>query len=946
MEPTGDRPDAISRPEVTEIERRLARNALRAEMFGAAPEPVRIGRYAIEKRLGAGGMGTVYRARDEELARVVAIKVLHHGDLGAGDRRLAREAQAMAQLSHPNVVQVHDVGTVEGQVFVAMELVDGETLRVWLRSERTWREIVEVFLQAGRGLAAAHAAGLVHRDFKPENVLVGEDGRVRVLDFGLARGPAQGGSERPAAAIIGPASTLAGTPAYLAPELIERGTYDARSDQFSFCVALFEALYAARPFQGESVPELLTAITEGSPGERPQGASAPQWLDHVIRRGLARDPDERWPSMDALLDACTTRLQRRSRGLWALGSVLFLVAVLILATRSPMACQALDEPMLAVWNDEVAAQVEGALVPESEALVGLLRDELDARSGRWTSAAQDACQAHTDGQLSTELYDLQVACLERVRGGFAALVEVLGESNTQTVNDALQAVYRLDNAEDCADLDALLLRARSLAPPDDEETRVHVEAARSKLQRVRALHDTGVFPAALALANEIEVTAQAIAYPPLTAEALAHLGREQEASGLHEDAQQTLLRGLWIAEETNHNEVLLDILSELVRVLGEAQSLPDEALRWSQLARARLRRTRPRDAGRLAALLNRRAAVFMRRGEFARARTEFEASLEHLARLHGHEHHAYGQALHNVATALDELGQLDDAREKYLESLAILAQTLGEEDPALAVCLNSLGSLERRLGRLDAAQAYLDRARALLERAGMTGHEKYGLILVALGSLAEDREQWELADERYREALTALEHALGPRHTFVAMTRMNQGNVLRARGHQLEAIAAYRQSLATLEALAVDASLISMVLVNLGESLVEVADYAGANEVLLRALSLTEDSRGSDDPQLAEPLTALGRLELARGDCQAARTRLRRAASLQSKAETAPSERRETQRLLVSALAASSDASERALARELMSTHNDNPAIELPAGEERETLARTECRLP
>ena len=275
----------------------------------------RVGRYVIERVLGTGGMGAVYLARDPELHRRVAIKLLH-ASLSAHPEhqaRFLREAQAMASVSHPHVVTVHDILTWEDQLLVAMEYVEGTTLREWMKAPRSTRQVVELFRKAGAGLAAAHAAGLVHRDFKPANVLLGEDGAVRVTDFGLARA-AEAGVEAPLpasasepAGLLGQDITqtglLMGTPGYMAPEQMKLEPVDARGDQFSFCVALHEALYGVRPFAGRTLEELYPAI-EAQRFQKPRGgARVPPWLDAVVRRGLRRAPEERFPSMQALLQA-------------------------------------------------------------------------------------------------------------------------------------------------------------------------------------------------------------------------------------------------------------------------------------------------------------------------------------------------------------------------------------------------------------------------------------------------------------------------------------------------------------------------------------------------------------------------------------------------------------------------------------------------------------------
>jgi serine/threonine protein kinase len=315
-----------------------------------------VGRYVVESWIGAGSMGDVYAAHDPDLDRRVAIKVLRaRGSDRAAESvatRMRREAQAMARLSHQNVVTVYDVGTFEGCVFVAMELVDGGTLRAWRREQpRSWREVLGVFEHAGLGLAAAHAAGLVHRDFKPDNVLVGRDGRVRVTDFGLARAVREEGEgsprEEPAGAPPAPAlhdtitrtGTLVGTPAYMAPEQLAGATADARSDMFGFCVALHEALYGRRPFAGATVAELRVSAASESLPAPPRGSGVPAYLHRALSVGLRRTPEQRYDSMETLL--AVLRPPRRARPVVAvaIGVPLALLAAVVLVRGTPSTSQ-------------------------------------------------------------------------------------------------------------------------------------------------------------------------------------------------------------------------------------------------------------------------------------------------------------------------------------------------------------------------------------------------------------------------------------------------------------------------------------------------------------------------------------------------------------------------------------------------------------------------------
>ncbi|MBC8072248.1 MAG: serine/threonine protein kinase, partial [Deltaproteobacteria bacterium] len=305
-------------PDAVGLDEEILAATVRARLFGG--QPFCVGRFALEGRIGSGGMGVVYLGRDPDLQRPVAIKLLRP-DLTLGDAtharaRMLREAQAMARLRHPNVVVVHEVGEHDGGIYLAMEYVPGTTLRGWLAaSPRTPREILAAYVQAGRGLAAAHAASLVHRDLKPDNVLVGEDGRICVTDFGLATMPADivpatasdssGEHPRHASAITLSSSGgagIAGTLAYMAPECLDARPATAASDQYSFCTALYEALWGRRP-HGDTLESIATAFVERRPPVPPRERGVSRGIRAAVLRGLSHDPRERFPDMAALLAA-------------------------------------------------------------------------------------------------------------------------------------------------------------------------------------------------------------------------------------------------------------------------------------------------------------------------------------------------------------------------------------------------------------------------------------------------------------------------------------------------------------------------------------------------------------------------------------------------------------------------------------------------------------------
>lgn len=299
-----------------ELERRRVRARLSASLFGASPQPVRLGRYEISGRIGSGGMSVVYAARDPLLGRDVALKVVAPALVDPARRRecqqrLQREGEALAALAHPNVVSVFDVGETADGVFLALELVEGQSVGDWLRAEpRPWRAALEVMLAAGEGLAAAHEVGLVHRDVTPRNIVMNARGDARVVDFGLVGAlPDEDSARAPIAptSLTRTGATL-GTPPYMAPEQWLRGTVDARTDQFGFCATLFEAVHGTRAFDGAELAQLEQAITSGAIRPRPAHTDAPAWLDELVRRGMSVDPEARHESIRALLTQIRDRL--------------------------------------------------------------------------------------------------------------------------------------------------------------------------------------------------------------------------------------------------------------------------------------------------------------------------------------------------------------------------------------------------------------------------------------------------------------------------------------------------------------------------------------------------------------------------------------------------------------------------------------------------------------
>ncbi len=487
------------------------------------PEGHEVGRYIVHGRLGRGGMGTVYRAEDTELARPVALKRLHATANAETRARLVREARAAAQLAHPNVVTVYEVGDDHGAPFIAMELVDGVTLTAWIaETPRPWRAVTAMLAQAGRGLAAAHARGLVHRDFKPDNVLIERSaaqgrgaidsaGRARVADFGLARAGDEVRGLLPTSDVrlgrLTETGALAGTPAYLAPELVAGEPPDARSDQYAFAIALYEGLHGQHPFAGATAPALWAAMAAGEirAGARP----VPAWLDRHVRRGLAVDPAARFPDVASFVAAIEPPAKRHTAKLVAGGVAVAgaIVATLVLTrTAPPDRCAAAGAPIAKVWTER-RAQIAAALGAGNPALASL-----DAFATRWQDAAGDACRAHDPSDLG----EARAICLDRARIRVAAVVDDLATGGSAAIAGAPASADALPDLAACADKKKLKLGE---ALPANHEERDAIAAIERDLADADVLRDRGELAGAADHVKRAKAAAAKLEIPALEARA-------------------------------------------------------------------------------------------------------------------------------------------------------------------------------------------------------------------------------------------------------------------------------------------------------------------------------------------------------------------------------------------------------------------------------------------
>ncbi|RKH95738.1 serine/threonine protein kinase [Corallococcus sp. AB038B] len=606
--------------------------------------PVQVGRYLLLRPLGAGGMGVVYAAYDPDLDRKVALKLLRsegHADPELGRARLLREAQAMARISHPNVIPVFDVGIWGAQVFLAMELLDGGTLGQWLKeAPRSWREVLEAYLGAGRGLVAAHAVGLVHRDFKPANVLRDRRGRVCVTDFGLARqvglpsGDDEDSSAREVNALaaerrmldapITVTGAVMGTPNYMSPEQVLGAVPDASTDQFSFCAALYAALYGQRPFDVARMQALKTpADLEGPNAPRlldpPRDTRVPAWVGRAVMRGLALRPAERFPTLAELLDALGQEPKRRARrrawggvGLLA-GGLLMGGGVLYQQSR---VCEGADALMARVWGPEQREQVVRAFTatgsPLGADMAGRVAAVLDGYARSWSQQHTDACRATlVEGTQPEALRVERVVCLERRREDTRAVVALLSTADVPLVEKSLSLVNALPALDECADVAKLGEQQRL---PESPAERAEVERLEALLSEVKVLVDGGRLPQARARLEPLVEAVRATRYAPLMARLQLQQGWMREQLGDSEGAAIALRQAAFDAEAGRADRLKVTILNRLLYV-EEGQRHFEPAEVWSGLADATLRRM-----GGDAVL---EAEVRVNQGNLANARNDF-----------------------------------------------------------------------------------------------------------------------------------------------------------------------------------------------------------------------------------------------------------------------------------------------------------------------------------
>ncbi|HYO73901.1 MAG TPA: serine/threonine-protein kinase, partial [Archangium sp.] len=909
--------------------------------------------YVLLRRVGEGGMGVVFAAYDPDLDRQVALKLLKPGAVADAEARgrLVREAQALARLSHPNVVIVHDVGQDGDSVFLAMELVRGRTLRQWLtETPRPWREVLSRFLLAGQGLAAAHAVGLVHRDFKPDNVLLGDDGQVRVTDFGLARAvpgplvpPEPGAGERPiqkASSRGGDTLTgvRLGTPAYMSPEQWRGLRADARSDQFSFCVALYEALFGQRPFAGGTPEERAQALREGRVTPPPRGSRVPGAVRDAVLRGLAAEPDARHPTLDALL----ARLECGARARpwrWAAALTLGVAASAVVGfglawSDTAQVCTGFEARLEGTWDAARRARLEQRFRQDTppgrtDAFEPTAR-ALDAYAQALVAQEQQSCEdTRVRRAQSEQLMDLRAACLDGRRQALHELVELLEGGEREALTRASEAARQLPSLAACADRDVL---ARVDPLPAAPEARRELAALRRELDGLRVQGSAGFHERALPRLEEVVAALRGLGHRPTLAGALLLLGELRGTAGSFAAAREVLEEAVRVAEAGHDDETAARAWNRLLYTEGEGLGLVKEAQRTARMAEAALERLGPEASLEVAAELHRvRGSLGYRQGEYARALTDASEALALLERARGPRDVALAEVLAGMGMALNALGRYDEAERQYARALTLVETVYGQEHPLRAGHLNNmatalrlqgkvaeavarygeaLGLAERvlgaehattsvirvnlgdslsRQGQLAQALPHYERALVSLRKGGDGERLRMANVLLGLGNARGDLGQFAQAEEAYREALALQEAHLGPRHPDVALSRNNLGWVAMDAGRPEEARAHFEAARELWEAsLGPNHPKVASALYNLGHVELNLGRVRPALIYLRRALEMREKALGAEHPRVAQTLGMLGEALMEGGQPREARETLERAVTLSSRVQLPP----------------------------------------------------------
>lgn len=816
-----------SEPESPQSGNAPSGGSTKADAGESAPAAGRLGRYVLGSVLGAGGMGVVFQAHDPDIGRRVAIKLIRR--LAAPERssaelmqRLVREARAMAQVCHPNVLPIHDAGIQDGQLFIVMQHVEGLTLRQWLAESRRGREeILDVFLHAGEGLRAVHEAGLIHGDFKPD-IVIGAGGAVWLIDFGLAR--IIGEAAQPASALGSKAEDgpgrryLAGTPAYLAPELLAGGAATTQSDQYSFCVALYEALFDRRP---PHPPRTPAAAARADRRRYFDG------LRRVLARGLAADPAERFPDLKQLLRALQVRTRRarirRLALLAGLGAALLLVGAGLHLNRSrSLLCRGAEEKWRGIWDEprrrDVMAVLGGSSRPYAAATARSVAESIDRYVHEWVGTHRDACLATARREQSEGLLDLRMGCLEQRRQEARARIDVLAAGplgDNELLDRAVAAVQHLRELGRCSDAAAL----REEAPPRIRpELAARTAVLQARLDDVQAQLEFGRSKEAVAKLHPLLPEADALQPGPYRARARYLLGRIERETGDVKAAEKDLEEAVWDALSSRQDDLAVQALVQLGGVADDLVDIQKELILLER-ARGLLRRSvrEPRLVCELesriavalswvgrakeaeegieyavdiaeksiglkslqgARVLTDRARVRTNTGHLGAATADFRRALEIVEPMLGSAHRVTRDRRSLLTVSLFNLGRYQEALVQGKRVISDGEAILGADHPSFIIALHLLSAIQSELGQPREAEQSARRALDLVQRHRPLDHIDRSDSLCRLGDALRGQERFAEAEEALRRCVEIVEALKDPNTQFISNALELQSQLL------------------------------------------------------------------------------------------------------------------------------------------------------------------------
>lgn len=862
-----------------------------------------LGRYVVLDVLGQGGMGVVYKAYDPELDRQIAVKLVRvrgHRKRAA-QRRLLREAQALAQLSHPNVISVFDVGTLGHDVFISMELVDGMDVREWLRgSTRERHEVMRIFLAAGKGLGAAHRAGLIHRDFKPDNIVLGSKGRPRIIDFGLARGTNSiedssdelesgdsmtsshsgrsgsgsysgrsnhsGTSRNHLNTPLTQAGLVMGTPAYMSPEQHRGEETDARTDQYSFCVSLYFALYGVRPYSGDNPEELKGNVLAAKMAPIPTTPKVPRWIRSILLRGLSVEPADRYPSMDALLAdlgkdpaVLRNRILRGSAFAAVVAGAAFWFGTGTQGEESAL-CQDGPEELSGIWDPQVGIAMEVAFSStgssHASSTFALVNQRLNLYTEAWLGMYKSSCEAtNVRGDQSERLLDLRTTCLKRHLSKMGALTQLLSQTKeSRTVDRAVTAIASLPSIDTCADVRAL---SEAIPLPDDPLVLEAVQKTRQSIYKAEALTKSGDLKGALELSTEIVKNSSDIDYPAVRAEALWLLGVNQRRLRKPEKAEANLYQAALLAAEAHDDELAALIWLEILWVEGYSKGKFEDIVKLKALVEAVVVRSgsQPRRGD----LLNNFGAILRRKGKYKEGRASIEEAIGIWNNAYGSDSLQVAKAHNNLGNILNDVGDFLEARKHHEKVLSIRTRSLGDSHPFVATALNNLGNSYMEEGDFKVAKSYYKRSLVIAERIDPNGGDTV-MALNNLGNVNSELGDFETSLSLQKRALKIQEESKVPDDEGIGITLNNLGDLYVQQKKYKLAVEQFNLAIARwMPTLGPDHAYIGYAKLGIANAFLGEKNYKEAQPHFARTLEIWSKAYGKTHNTVALVLEGLGR---------------------------------------------------------------------------------------